>query len=802
MATYIRVAVALPLRDTYTYALPEALWEVVGLGHVMLVPFGPRKVTAYVLETLSEPDCDPSKLKAAVRLLDPEPAFDADQLRFFRWIADYYLAPLGETIATALPTRMNVRSKLIWEATSEGVEALATGEVQDVQAEVLREVVARPGLTRRGLARRLRDLVEPVETEKTLDALKRRGWLQTETVETGGQSGRVREVRLVGNLPGSAGRRQLQVVQAVAAAGGFMDLAELVAAQGPYARTAVKRLAEMGVLEVGTRELRDPVVAGVLPDERAPPHLTDAQTQAVETILAEPRTHLLYGVTGAGKTEVYLRCAADVLTRGQQVLVLVPEIGLTPLLTGRFRARFGEAVAVLHSGLTGVQRLTEWRRIRAGEAQVAVGARSALFAPFQDLGLVVVDEEHDDSYKQDEGVKYHARDMAVLRGGQVGCPVVLGSATPSMESWRNALTGRYGLIELLERPTPRPVPTVEIVNLRDEERVEGRPPLLAKKVQEALKEVLLNSTGKAIVLYNRRGYATYVMCPDCGGAYECPSCGVSLVLHRHHRTLTCHTCGFHREEPSSCPACGGARIEVLGNGTERVEETLRDLLPGIGIARMDADTTSWRGAHHELLERFRTGEVRVLVGTQMVAKGHDFPDVTLAVVVSADHGLRMPDFRAAERTASLLTQVAGRAGRGDVAGRVLVQTLHPDHPVLQHLGDPRAFYEEQARERRLLAYPPFTRLVLIRLEAADRVEGWRASQDLAGKLREDADGHKVQVLGPAPAARPRQVGRWRYQIVLRGRDPKHFRAWLKEQDWSPPGRGVRIAIDVDPRNLM
>ena len=499
---------------------------------------------------------------------------------------------------------------------------------------------------------------------------------------------------------------------------------------------------------------------------------------------------------------MYLRCAAEVLARGQQVLVLVPEIGLTPLLTGRFRARFGDAVAVLHSGLTGAQRLREWRRIRAGEAQVAVGARSALFAPFQNLGLVVVDEEHDDSYKQEEGVRYHARDMAVVRGNLAKCPVVLGSATPSMESWRNAFGERYGLLQLLERPTPRPVPEIEIVNLREEKRVEGRTPLLAQSVQEALKKCLLQGEGKAIVLYNRRGYATYVTCPDCGGAYTCPSCGLSLVLHRRHHTLSCHICGFHREEPRECPACGGQRIEVLGTGTERVEEALRALLPGIGIARMDSDTTSWRGAHHALLERFRTGDVRVLVGTQMVAKGHDFPDVHLAVVVSADHALRMPDFRAAERTYALLTQVAGRAGRGDQPGRVLVQTLHPDHPVLQQLGQPKAFYEEQARERRLLAYPPFTRLVLVRLEAADRMDAWRASQALAQRFRETSDGHTIQVLGPAPAARPRQVGRWRYQVVLRGRDGRGFRTWLQEQDWKTPTQGVRIAVDVDPRNLM
>lgn len=802
MDRFVQVAVALPLRDTYTYSLPDSLVGRVALGHVLLVPFGPRKVTAYALGTLAEPDCDPKRLKPVVRLLDPEPAFDGQQLSFLRWIADYYLAPLGEAIATALPSSMSVKSKVIWEATADGVEALATGDAEDAQAEVLREVVSRPGLTRRGLARRLRDLVEPEVTERALDALRRKDWVRTESVEVGGAGGRVRQVSLTGEPPTDLGKRQAQVLQAIVDAGGALDLAELVTAQGPYARTAVQRLSARGVLTLGTRELRDPVVQGVLPDEREAPTLTPPQSVAVAAILGEPRPHLLYGVTGAGKTEVYLRSAADVLGRGQQVLVLVPEIGLTPLLTGRFRARFGDAVAVLHSGLTGAQRLREWRRIRAGEAQVAVGARSALFAPFQALGLVVVDEEHDDSYKQDEGVRYHARDMAVLRGQLAGCPVVLGSATPSMESWRNALAERYGLIELLERPTPKPVPEIEIVNLRDEDRVDGRTPLLGQTVQQALRDCLLNSDGKAIVLYNRRGYATYIVCPDCGGAYTCPSCGVSLVLHKRHHTLTCHTCGFHREEPDTCPGCGGTRLEVLGNGTERIEETLQELLPGVPIGRMDADTTSWRGAHHELLERFRKGELRVLVGTQMVAKGHDFPGVTLAVVVSADHGLRMPDFRAAERTYALLTQVAGRAGRGDVAGRVLVQTLHPDHPVLELLGDPKAFYKEQARERQLLAYPPFTRLVLVRIEAADRMEAWRASQALAERFHASTDGHAIQVMGPAPAARPRLVGRWRYQIVLRGRDAKRLREWLRAQDWKAPGRGVRLAVDVDPRNLM
>jgi primosomal protein N' (replication factor Y) len=510
-------------------------------------------------------------------------------------------------------------------------------------------------------------------------------------------------------------------------------------------------------------------------------------------------------VTGAGKTEVYLRAAAEVLKRDKQVLVLVPEIGLTPLLTGRFRARFGDAVAVLHSGLSGAQRLREWRRIRAGEARVAVGARSALFAPFADLGLLVVDEEHDGSYKQDDGVRYSARDLAVVKGLKAGCPVVLGSATPSMETYQNALDDRYGLIELLDRPTPRPVPAIEVVDLNGVDRVSGKVPLLSDEVSGALRQCFDNG-GKAIVLYNRRGYATTVQCQDCGGSYACPSCGVGLVLHMRQRTLTCHYCGFHRPYERACPSCHSTNLEILGRGTERVQEALEEAFPDIPIGRMDADTTSYRGAHHKLLEEFRQGQTRLLVGTQIVAKGHDFPDVHVAVVIGADHILMMPDFRAAERTFALLVQLAGRAGRGDVAGRVLVQTHHPDHYVFKLLGDFRAFHAEESRQRRLLHYPPFTRLALLRIESSDRDGAMNAALDLARRLRESMEGmtpKPAQVLGPVPAALPRLVGRWRFQILVRGPKTVAFQRWLHKVDLSVSRRkGVRMIIDVDPRHLM
>ena len=657
------------------------------------------------------------------------------------------------------------------------------------------------------MQRRLRDLVEPNDTARALDSLERADQVQTEQVEPSGPGNMVKVIRVIATpdqvaekLP-RAGARQLAVLETLQENNGVMDLPDLVSQQGPYARTAIKRLVSLGIANEELREFRDVVSVGELPDETLPPELTTQQQQAVDAVLGPPQTWLLFGVTGSGKTEVYLRCAAGILEKGRQVLVLVPEIGLTPQLTGRFRARFGERVAVLHSGLSGTQRLREWRRIRAGDAQIAVGARSALFAPFTDLGLVVVDEEHDDSYKQDDGVRYSARDMAVVRAKLAKCPVVLGSATPSMESFSNALAGRYGLLELTTRPTPREVPEIEHIDMRTVDAIDGKRPLIAPRLQQALEQAF-EAGGKAIVLFNRRGYATFVQCTSCGGSYECPSCGVSLVLHQKQRTLSCHYCGFHRPYNQVCPHCEGD-LEVLGRGTEQVEEVLSNMFPNVPVGRMDADTTRTKGAHHRLLKEFSRGDIRLLIGTQMVAKGHDFPDVHVAAVIGADHVLRMPDFRAAERTFSLLTQLAGRAGRGEVAGRVFVQTHHPQHYALQTLGDFRAFYAEELQGRDLLAYPPLSRLVLLRIEGAKKPETLRAAFDLANRLREGVDGKRIQVLGPAPAALPRLVGRWRFQVLIRGADKPALRSWLDTTEIGlENARGVRLAIDVDPRHLM
>jgi primosomal protein N' (replication factor Y) len=809
------VALARPFPEPLTYAIPAWMSDRLTVGHVVLVPLGKVAETGYVVGRLSEPGFDPAKVRPISRLVDPLPAFDEEQLDFFRWIARYYLAPLGMVIRTAIPSEVTAKVVRALQPTEEGVEALTRHEVAGGAAVVLREIIAHPGLTARGLARRLEDDLEDKEVLRAAESVVHSGWAVWGEKEVSGPKGVVRTISLatptaeaaLQRLP-QAGARMKAILRMLADRGGSMDLGALVAEHGASSRGTVRRMVELGALKEGERENRDALEDVPAQGASNPPVLNADQRAALDVLTAPEAdgAHLLWGVTGSGKTEVFLGAARAALDRGKQVCVLVPEIGLTPQLVGRFKARFGDEVAVLHSGLTAADRLAHWRRIRAGEARVAVGARSALFAPFRSLGLIVVDEEHDDSYKQDDGVKYNARDLAVVLGRRWSCPVVLASATPALETWFNAEQGRYRMLRLPHRATPRPVPVVELVDMTELPKPESGPsPVFSPQVVEALWRTF-DAGGKAIVLYNRRGFATLVQCGSCGGTYECPNCGISMTLHLGARVVSCHYCGLTRPYDSRCPACLAPGLEELGKGTERVAEAFAEQFPDVPMARMDADTTSVRGSHHRILEAFRTGETRALVGTQIVAKGHDFPDVHTAVVVSADQGFRMPDFRAAERTYALLVQLAGRAGRGDVPGRVLVQTWTPDHYALQDLGDVETFLHRELRHRKVMRYPPFSRLVLVRLDGVDRATVREVATKLARELRQSLprDG-EIDVLGPSPAALPRMVGRWRFQLILRGDDVQRFRAWLggvAGRLMGAGGGGVGGGVDVDPRHLM
>jgi primosomal protein N' (replication factor Y) len=602
---------------------------------------------------------------------------------------------------------------------------------------------------------------------------------------------------------------QAAVLGYLLAVGGRADFAELASAV-PKARDALKRLVARGLVRVETAEAQPRHSTGF--GQGRPAHLTKGQEVAVQALTQALdgggfRAFLVQGVTGSGKTEVYLRAAEHALGSGKGALVLVPEIALTPQLVGRFRSRFGAQVAVLHSGLRDKERRGHWQALRAGRVRLAVGVRSAVFAPVAGLGLLVVDEEHDGSFKQDEKLRYQARDLAVVRARDAGAVVVLGSATPSLESYENARRGRYQVLSLPARVDDRPLPPVQLVDLRHRVRVKGEaPPVLAEESAVALQETLAKGQ-QAILFLNRRGHSTTLLCETCGQSVSCQHCDVALTLHLQPPALQCHYCGATRAVPRACPACSGVLLQ-LGTGTERVEEEVLARCPTARVARLDRDSVGSGERLTERLASFARGELDVLVGTQMVAKGHDFPGVTLVCVVSADTGLLLPDFRAAERTFQLLTQVAGRAGRGQDAGRVLVQTYNPDaEPVARAAAhDFLGFAARELEWRRALAYPPFARLAAIRLEGADASQTASAARALAKRLEKSlpptASG--VRLLGPAPAPLSRLKGLSRWQLLLKAPQHRVLSPLLDaaERALLTLPRGVKGVLDVDPGAML
>lgn len=588
---------------------------------------------------------------------------------------------------------------------------------------------------------------------------------------------------------------------------GARPLAELIAA-GVGTAAVIAKLCETGWLQKDLRVVeRDPFMDDVLvPD--APKKLTPDQSKALDAIsqaLDGPggQVILLHGVTASGKTEVYLQAIAHCLELGRDAIVLVPEISLTPQTCERFRRRFGNLVSVLHSGLSDGERFDEWTRINDGRSRIAVGARSALFAPLAHLGLIVVDEEHEASYKQDESPRYNARDMAVVRGKHENATILLGSATPSFESYYNCEIGKYRLIELLRRVEVRPMPTVELVDMAQEASVTGKPQIFSRRLKDLIYD-RLHKAEQTILFLNRRGFATQLMCSKCGYVATCENCSLSYTYHKQAGLLTCHLCGAERRAPASCPNCGDPEIRFSGFGTEKIETITQALFPKARIARMDADTMTTKDAYKRVLEQFRSGKFDILIGTQMIAKGLDFPKVTLVGVIQADIGLHVPDFRSAERTFQLITQVAGRAGRGDFPGLVVVQTYTPYHSALQCAvqHDFKAFYAEEQPARKMLDFPPVSHLVIVHVKSQDEQAAADAAQtflDEAKPLLEET----TQVIGPMPAPLAKVQTFFRFQILYRGgniiRLVRALRPIILNRKWP---QKVHVYADVDPRNLL
>ena len=842
----IRVAVPVPALEALTYEVPEAIADP-AVGARVLVPLGNRVMTGIVVgadpadaDPASGQDADSGTIKPIIDLLDDRPFLPADVVRLAEWVAEYYACGAGEAAAAAMPPRAWIESERHAQLTDAGqsrrpaerglrrqlLDALAVEKPVRVDARLASDPASRA-------PRR------PAGTHAALLALERDGLIEI-TRPLRGAASAFRTVRvatltaqgldLIGVRPHVAvgvrphvavgvrpqgpvlssdevrlGRRQREALELLRAAPDGLDTAEL--ARRDVASATLKRLADLGLVAVARRRIeRDPFLDAPALPPRVPPPLTEEQASALGRLRAlsttdEFRTVLLHGVTGSGKTEVYLRLAETVRRNGRGVLLLVPEIALTPAVAAIFRATFGDKVAIQHSALSDGERHDQWQRIRRGDVDVVVGTRSAVFAPVHSLGLIIVDEEHDGSYKQEESPRYHGRDVAIVRGRQSNALVVLGTATPSMESFHNAQNGRYTLIQMERRVLDRPMAAVRIVDMREEYAAEGPDVILSRALRDALGD-RIERKEQSIVLLNRRGFATSVFCRQCASTLECPNCSVSLTVHRAARRARCHYCNYAMAIPRVCVNCAGPYLEQIGFGTERVEADIAHCFPGVRVGRVDRDTIRKRGAITALLSTFGAGEIDVLVGTQMIAKGHDFPRVTLVGVISADVGLGLADFRAAERTFQLLTQVAGRSGRGEVRGEAIVQTLYPGHYSIRHAcrQDYAAFYADEINFRRGMRYPPSVAMINTVVKGKTREAAMHDAGEIANALR--IGGETYRVLGPAPAPLQRLKGEHRAQVFLKGTHRQAMRQALQTVLASRPEIRRRTIVDVDPMSVL
>jgi len=804
MTAYAHVALPLPLHSTYTYRIPEALADRVAPGVRVVVPVRQRELIGVVVAVdNAAPDVAPRDLLGAP---DTESALLGPLLRTAEWISGYYGAPIGLTLKAVLPSGMWGASQVIVTRVPGG---LTTG---GVAGDVLEWLERRGGeaavsAVSRGLRRPVWDVVDRLERAGAVV-------LRVEPPAIEAEVATERLLVLAGDAPSLLERdrlfkrraRQRALYEAVEGLGGRAPVRHVLEQLG-FDAALVRTLVKGGLARIELIErVRDPFAD--TPATPPPATLTPAQEAALAAIgsLGSGEGGLLFGVTGSGKTLVYLEAVRRVLARGRGAIVLVPEIGLTPQTVSRLRGALGGDVAVLHSGLSDGERADAWRLLRRGERRVAVGARSAIFAPVPDLGIIVVDEEHEASYKNGEAPRYHARDVAAVRARLEGAVLVLGSATPALETMARARGGELALLRLPDRVGMRPLPPVELVDLRTAPRVpETGPVPWSVRLEEAVGTALARRE-QALLLLNRRGWAAFLQCPDCGDVRQCPNCTVSLTVHRAPETLRCHYCGHEEPVVRVCRSCGHAVQEMRGVGTQQLERLLADRFPDARVTRMDLDATSTKWSHQRILGAVERGDVDLLVGTQMIAKGLDFPNVTLVGVVDADTGLYLPDFRSAERTFQLLAQVAGRAGRGPKGGRVLVQTRNPGHPALSHAArhDTAGFLEQELALRRSPPYPPIVSLVnLVVSGPAEGAVGRRAAEVADWCLALVARyGLPIEVLGPAPCPLARIKERWRWHVLLKGSSPALGRVVRYGARRLTRAGKIRVVIDRDPVSVL
>jgi primosomal protein N' (replication factor Y) len=816
----INVAVLAAIRNALTYHVPESMH--VRPGQRVLVPLATRRATGVALEPVARV-APGFKVRDILRVLDPEPLLSPELLTLGLWMAEYYLAPVGEVFRAMLPLRAETRRARLLRLTEAGkrkLEELNSSLLAEVrggeEAALLRHVARRDGEAEgapvEGVRRKF--------SAKLVAQALAEGWVTVSEVERERGQRKVLAVRLAsplaqpmahGPLPERVPRLSpvaRRILEALDRQGPVDDHRELLkAARANLAH--LKKLSEQGWLELsapgGFEE--------ALEQERPTwPELTPAQVGVLNELtgLLEARQFhpvLLHGITASGKTEIYLRLIARCLEQGRAALMLVPEIALTPAVQTQFLARFGNQVAVLHSGLSETERHEAWWRARRGAAKVVVGTRSAVFAPVADLGVVIVDEEHDSSYKQEEAPRYHGRDVAVVRARLARALAVLGSATPSLESYWNAREGKYHLLKLEERIGRRPLASVEIVDMRQEFRETHTQVPISRRLKDEI-DAQLRAGAQTMILLNRRGYAWFLLCRSCGETQRCVNCSISLTYHRREHRLICHYCGYTTGIPSRCPACGSEHLYYVGEGTEKLEAKLAEVFPGARVARLDRDVARRAGLYRKILSDFRQGKIDILVGTQLISKGHDFPGVTLVGVVSADLGLGIPDFRAAERTFQLLTQAAGRAGRGEALGRVLVQTFYPEHYAIRLAAEQNyeGFFSKELRFRRIMHYPPCAALANVIAQDAKLEQAAKVAKQIQGLLAPlEGAARALKVLGPSPAPLAKIEGRYRIQFLLKASSRARLNEILRRLADECEQHGIRpqsVVIDMDPVSIM
>lgn len=812
---FCEVALPIALDQVLTYSVPPQLGDRIAVGMRVVAPLKRSMLTGYVVG-LSEASVVEG-VRAISALPDSEPVFSQELLDLCRWVAEYYCCSWGEALQAALPAGIRLRNVVRYRLVP---EAIAAGRYTALQRQVVGALHAGGPLTRRQIEKAVG---EPIGRD-ALSRLERRGLIQGESaLDEPGVSVRTETfVQLIDEAVPDADALAALQRRAPRQAAVYLDLlynepecpADRLYTRHNATSATLRALEARGLVRrVEKERFRSPDVAS--DPAAADKHTLNAEQQAAYDAIAEAldarrfQTYLLQGITGSGKTEVYLQAIERALDAGRNAIILVPEISLTPQTVGRFKARFDARIAVLHSGLSAGERFDEWRRAKAGDVRIVVGARSAIFAPIENVGIVVVDEEHDSSYKQSDTPRYHARDVAIMRARSSDAVCVLGSATPSLETFHNATVGKSVLLRLRERATRAALPAVEIVDMRHESRELGGAVVLSRRLEEAIRDRATRGE-QVLLLLNRRGFAPFVLCPSCGWVAYCENCQVTLTYHAKGGFVCCHYCNERADVPVACAECGFKPLLFLGTGTQKIEDYLLQAFPDRRIERMDADTTAGKGGHARILGRLAAREIDILIGTQMIAKGHDYPNVTLVGVINADTGLALPDLRAAENAFQLLTQVAGRAGRGDAPGEVIIQTYRPRHYAVQCAArhDYDAFFAREIEERRAAGYPPFRRIVHLSVEAEDPIqaERWAMTLDrIARSVREEMGARDIAIQGPAPATvrRVKKQYRWHLALLSRRVGALHAAARAVRKGFvaARPPEGVALKLDCDPHGM-